>query len=58
MWARGLFASKAAKRPAFPQPVFLSDAVSRSAEAAATMDHSDIRGLEPHDRDSSGAASL
>jgi hypothetical protein len=36
----------------------VSDAVNRSAEAATTMDHSDIRGSRPHGHDSSGAASL
>ena len=34
------------------------DAASEGAEAAvATVDHSDIRGSEPHNRDPSGAAS-
>jgi hypothetical protein len=34
------------------------DAASEGAESAiATVDHSDIRGSEPHNRDPSGAAS-
>jgi hypothetical protein len=37
---------------------YFSKAASKAVEAAiATVDHSDIRGSEPHNRDPSGAAS-
>jgi hypothetical protein len=44
MWARVLRASKAAKRPAFPQVLgfLIGHLIGR---AATTMNHSDIRGL-------------
>jgi hypothetical protein len=57
MWARVLCASKAAKRPAFPQAL-VRGALSSDRPTATTMNHSDIRGSKPHDHDSSGAASV
>jgi hypothetical protein len=40
------------------EPSVLDSRADDSPEASATIDHSDIRGSEPHGHDPSGAASL